>query len=70
MTQELLYVANNQCRSLSLPTLSRFVTYFESTYLSDSATFKLASWNHFDTTGPRTNNNVEGYHNKLKNHVI
>lgn len=27
-------------------------------------------WNHFDTVGyPRTNNNLEGYNNKLSNHL-
>ncbi|VDI61105.1 Hypothetical predicted protein [Mytilus galloprovincialis] len=26
-------------------------------------------WNHYDTVGPRTNNHLEGWHHKLKNHV-
>ena len=29
----------------------------------------MSFWNHFDTEGPRTNNNVEGYNNKLKLYV-
>ncbi|XP_071154896.1 uncharacterized protein, partial [Mytilus edulis] len=26
-------------------------------------------WNHYDTVGTRTNNHLEGWHHKLKNHV-
>ncbi|XP_046342249.1 uncharacterized protein LOC124123059 [Haliotis rufescens] len=29
------------------------------------ARFPILLWNHNDTTGPRTNNNLEGFHNKL-----
>ena len=29
----------------------------------------MSFWNHFDTVGPRTNNNIEGYNNKLKLYV-
>ena len=29
----------------------------------------MEQWNHFDTEGPRTNNNLEGYNLKLKKYV-
>ena len=31
--------------------------------------FLRATWNHYDTEGPRTNNHLEGWHNKLKKRV-
>ena len=37
--------------------------YYEDTWLNGS--FPIASWNHYATEGPRTNNHVEGWHKKL-----
>ena len=37
--------------------------YFSNTWLNGN--FPLPSWNHYSTNGPRTNNHVEGWHNKL-----
>ena len=45
--------------------INQFVHYFDETYLSSSI-FPIQLWNHFETAGPRTNNHVEGYNNKLK----
>jgi len=45
--------------------IDQFVNYFNETYLLSSI-FPIKLWNHYATTGPRTNNHVEGYNNKLK----
>ena len=45
--------------------IEKCVSYFIRTYLEGSC-FPVSFWNHFKTEGPRTNNNVEGYNNKLK----
>jgi len=31
--------------------------------------FPIELWNHYETVGPRTNNDLEVYNNKLKTHV-
>jgi hypothetical protein len=41
-------------------------TYFEGQFGLDNGFF---IWNHYDNHGPRTNNNFEGFHNKLKIYV-
>ena len=43
--------------------LVKFMDYFVNTYFE--GIFPVAVWNHFNTVGPRTNNNIEGYHLKL-----
>jgi len=43
----------------------RFNDYMVTTWVDDDARFPIALWNHFHTTGPRTNNNLEGFHHKL-----
>ncbi|CAF0849480.1 unnamed protein product [Brachionus calyciflorus] len=40
----------------------KFIKYFVDTWLRGKYEF---FWNHFDNTGPRTNNHLEGYHAKL-----
>ncbi|CAF0742422.1 unnamed protein product [Brachionus calyciflorus] len=40
----------------------KFIKYFVNTWLQGKYGF---SWNHFDNTGPRTNNHLERYHAKL-----
>jgi hypothetical protein len=48
--------------------LELFLDYFTSTYFEGSFTMNL--WNHYHTHNtPRTNNNIEGYNNKLKKYV-
>ena len=42
-----------------------FISYYRSTWLSESSLFPPKIWNHFDTVGPRTNNHVEGFNFKL-----
>ena len=41
-----------------------FVQYFESTWIDGS--FPICSWNVYTQEGPRTNNNAEGWHSKMK----
>lgn len=49
--------------------LDKFMTYFVDTYY-EGPTFNCEMWNHFETVGyPRTNNNLEGYNNKLSNQL-
>ncbi|CAF0710880.1 unnamed protein product [Brachionus calyciflorus] len=50
--------------------------YFNQLYLiqacfktENDRSFPIELWNHYDTVGPRTNNNLEGLNNKLKTHV-
>ena len=44
-----------------------FVEYFVDNYFEGA--FPIGLWSHYETFGPRTNNNLEGYNNKLKIHV-
>ena len=44
--------------------MDNFVSYFYQEWLSSDA--KISQWNHFNTVGPRTTNNAEGYHSLLK----
>ncbi|CAF1110885.1 unnamed protein product [Brachionus calyciflorus] len=48
--------------------MNEFLEYFVNTYFEGQ--FEMELWNHFDTEGPRTNNDIEGYNLKLKNHVL
>jgi hypothetical protein len=46
----------------------KFTDYFVNNYFEGS--FPQEIWNHFDSVGvPRTNNNLEGYNNKMKKFV-
>ena len=46
--------------------VSELIVYMERTWiLSDAALFPRHIWNHFDNTGPRTNNHLEGFHHRL-----
>ena len=47
--------------------MEEFLDYFVNNYFEGS--FPIDLWNHYNTVGPRTNNNLEGYNNKLKLHV-
>ena len=46
------------------PRVDELVAYFESTWISGQ--YRFRQWNYFDFQGPRTNNNVEGWHSRLK----
>ena len=50
----------------NIPNIDDFITYFEETWLVGN--FPPSLWNvyYMDTSSPRTNNHVEGWHNKLK----
>ena len=50
----------------NIPNIDDFTTYFEETWLVGN--FPPFLWNmyYMDTSSPRTNNHVEGWHNKLK----
>ena len=43
--------------------IENFVAYFVDTWFEGD--FNLVLWNHAHTIGPRTNNHVEGFHNRL-----
>ena len=44
--------------------MENFISYFEDTWLVGN--FPKAEWNVYNTDGPRTNNHLEGWHNRLK----
>ena len=53
-----------QKNSLDFNNKESFVHYFESTWIDDN--FLIRSWNVYTQEGPRTNNNAEGWHSKMK----
>ena len=44
--------------------VKEYVEYFDKTWMDGQ--FRLRMWNHYAQTGPRTNNHLEGWHNRLK----
>ena len=44
--------------------LKEFAEYFDKTWIDGQ--FRLPMWNHYVNNGPRTNNHIEGWHNRLK----
>ncbi|CAF0949725.1 unnamed protein product, partial [Brachionus calyciflorus] len=48
--------------------LTQFMDYFVNNYFEGR--FPIELWNHFDTNGPRTNNNLEAYNRKLKAFMV
>ena len=52
--------------SPNIPNIDDFITYFEETWLVGNFTPSLSNVYYMDTSSPRTNNHVEGWHNKLK----
>ena len=50
----------------NLHRVDEFITYFEETWLVEN--FSLCLWNVYEinSNSPRTNNHIEGWHNKLK----
>jgi hypothetical protein len=48
---------------------TKFMDYLVSTYFEGN--YPVQMWNHFETDGtPRTNNNLEGYNNKLNKQIF
>ena len=62
-------VLNNSPDLPDLPRLQQFNDYITATWVDDDARFQLLIWNQWANLGPRTNNNLEGFHNKLKNRI-
>lgn len=52
-------------QSPDIPQSEAFHDYVVTTWVDYDARFPIAMWNHNQTNGPRTNNNVEGFHNRL-----
>ena len=50
----------------NIPNIDDFITYFEETWLVENFPRSLCNMYYMDTSSPRTNNHVEGWHNKLK----
>ena len=48
----------------SVTRIEEFIEYFERTWLNGQ--FQLTTWNVFMEDEPRTNNNLEGWHKKVK----
>ena len=49
--------------TLELPRIDEFIMYLETTWIA--GTFHTAEWNLYETEGSRTNNHLEGWHNRL-----
>ena len=49
----------------AVPRAVEFSDYVVTTWVDDDARFPLRMWNHFINAGPRTNNNVEGFHSRV-----
>lgn len=50
-------------------TIQQLIDYFVETWLEDHALFHRSIWNHSDNVYSRTNNDLEGWHNKLNRYV-
>ena len=61
-------IGNINVNEKEYPSLHKFMQYLINNYFETNC-FPVAVWNHFSTEGNRTNNNVEGYNNRLKNFV-
>jgi hypothetical protein len=53
--------------SNGLTAARKIFAYFQRTWLNGN--FPIDLWNHSSTTGPRTNNHVEGFHNKFNKYI-
>ena len=49
--------------------LEEFNDYITEMWVDDDAKFQLVLWNQWANVEPRTNNNIEGFHNMLKNQI-
>ncbi|XP_046378457.1 uncharacterized protein LOC124150561 [Haliotis rufescens] len=48
-----------------VPRAEDFNDYMVINWVDDDARFPIPLWNHHQTAGPRTNNNLEGFHHRL-----
>ncbi|XP_071109021.1 uncharacterized protein [Haliotis cracherodii] len=48
-----------------VPRADDFNDYMVINWVDDDARFPIPLWNHHQTAGPRTNNNLEGFHHRL-----
>ncbi len=48
--------------------ITTFLNYFYNQWLNNNS-LPLSDWNHFENTGPRTNNHVEGFNYKLGEYI-
>ena len=48
----------------NIPRVDELVSYFTATWIEGN--FPLIHWNYFNQQHPRTNNNVEGWHSRMK----
>ncbi|CAK9292470.1 unnamed protein product [Gordionus sp. m RMFG-2023] len=54
-----------ESEALNIEALRQFMLYFSKTYICTN-NFNSTFWSRYNVEGPRTNNNVEGFHNGLK----
>ncbi|XP_041354461.1 uncharacterized protein LOC121372235 [Gigantopelta aegis] len=52
-----------------VPQAEAFNDYVVLTWVDDDSRFPLIVWNHHLTTGPRTNNNLEGFHSRMNRSI-
>ncbi|XP_048246386.1 uncharacterized protein LOC125377370 [Haliotis rufescens] len=52
-------------QSPDVPNADEFNDYIVTNWVDYEARFPLSLWNHHQTFGPRTNNNLEGFHSRL-----
>ena len=55
----------NSFKPINDERISRFEEYLMYTWFSEESLFKHSFWSHWENCGPRTNNNLEGFHSKL-----
>ena len=58
----LVFASVSGAQDHTVPSVQQFATYFQQTWLRD---FPIAMWNHCETTSERTNNRLEGWHNRI-----
>ncbi|XP_071093722.1 uncharacterized protein [Haliotis cracherodii] len=52
-------------QSPDVPNADEYNDYIVTNWVHYEASFPLSLWNHHQTFGPRTNNNLEGFHSRL-----
>jgi hypothetical protein len=64
-----LIAPNLVINGVTRPDLTQFFLYVRHNYIHPGTVAEIPMWNKFDNLHHRTNNNLEGYHNQLKNKV-
>ncbi len=49
--------------------MEEFILYLNRNWFGRTPVFRKELWNHYENRGPRTNNLVKGYNNKLKKYI-